>query len=189
MYMCILHSLLHWLCAYISLAVCLHVSAHKSFLHVMPNVYFTWSEPVVCRGIAASDPYQCSSVFECFIPPADPEDLCWFWLLGHLHSLAAVLLLNTACVIHHMLSGAVKSSHDKYCFSVYETIMLASHFKQPLSSTVDCSALAKSVLWARGVIIQRQEDVSFAKSMKYNIIHYLCSEGKKAEKTTGKTLA
>lgn len=129
---------------------------------------------------------RCSS-FECFIPPADLEDLCRFWLLGDPHSLAAVLLLNTACVIHQMLSGAVKSSHDKYCFSVYETIMLASHFKQPLSSAVDCTALAKSVLWAHSVITQRQEDVSFAKSMKYNIIHYLL-QVKKAKKTAGKTL-
>lgn len=33
------------------------------------------------------------------------------------------------------------------------------------------SALAKSVLWAGADIIQRQEDVSFAKSREYNIPH------------------
>lgn len=55
-------------------------------------------------------------------------------LSGLPNSPAAVLLLNPACVIHHMLSWAVKGNHDKCCFSLHETTMLASHFKPPLSS-------------------------------------------------------
>lgn len=174
-YMCILHSLPHRYAHIFLFVVCLHVSAYKWFLHVASNVRFTWLRS--CCLLGHCHIWSLSVLFDVLHLnvsylqltqkiSADSDYCC------HPHSLAVVLLLNTTCVIHHMLSGAVKSSHDKYCFSVYETIMLASHFKQPLSSAVDCTALAKSVLWAHSVIIQRQEDVSFAKSMKYNIFHY-----------------
>lgn len=159
--------------------MCIHFS--------LPCVCMRASWAIVLLFVGASDtydPYQ--RTFDVlhlngFSLPAYPEDLHRFWLLGRPHSHAAVLLLNTACVIHHVLSWAVRSGHDKYCVSVYETIMLASHFKQALSSTVECTALSKSVLWAHGVIIQRQEDVSFAESMKYNIFHYLLVKRKSWE--------
>ena len=162
-----IHSYIHDLHIF---SLSLHVSAHMWSLHLTftscgPVLLFVWALPHLSPVTALG-----SSLLEGFMPPADPEDLSR--LLGHPRSPAVVLLLNTACVIHHMLSWAVRGSHDKCCVSVYETIMLASLFKPPLSSTVDCSALAKSVLWARGAIIQRQGDVSSVESKKYTIFHY-----------------
>ena len=165
---CVMHSLLHsWLAYIFSEFACVsaHVIVYLMFTSCGPVLLFVWALPHLIPVSALG-----SSLLEGFMPPADPEDLSR--LLGHPRSPAVVLLLNTACVIHHMLSWAVRGSHDKCCVSVYETIMLASLFKPPLSSTVDCSALAKSVLWACGTIIQRPEDVSFAKSKKYAIFHY-----------------
>lgn len=56
-----------------------------SFVRALPHLI-----PVSALG---------SSPFEGFIPPADPEDLCRFRLLGHPHS-PAILLFNTACVCY-----------------------------------------------------------------------------------------
>lgn len=55
-------------------------------------------------------------------------------LVGLPNSPTVVLLLNPACVIHHVLPWAVRSSRDKCSFSLYGTAVLASHFPPPLSS-------------------------------------------------------
>lgn len=56
-----------------------------------------------------------------------------------LMGLTVVLLLNPACVIHHLLSWAVRSSHDKCNFCLYGTAVLASHFQPPLTSRSLCA--------------------------------------------------
>lgn len=134
----------------------------KWLLHVVANVHLMWPGPIVCGAITEFDPRQCSqiiSVWGFLIPPAVSQDVCPLRLaVWPSNSPDVVISLSAACVVRHMLSLAVKSSHDKCCSSVYE-MMLASHFKPPLSFTVDCTALAKSILWACGAIIQRQEDI------------------------------
>lgn len=121
------------MCIYFS-AWCLHVPAHKWFLHVGSNGYLMCPGSVVCLGIAAS--VLGSSPLRGFLSLQLTQKIfadsdC---LLGLPNSPAAVVLLNQACVIHHMLSWAVRCNHDKCCFSLHETTMLASNFKPPVSS-------------------------------------------------------
>lgn len=119
------------MCIYFSMwFMCQHTS---DFLHVGSNVYliglallFVWALPHLlldCLHLRV----LCLQLTQKICAASD----C---LLGLPNSPAAVLLLNPACVIHHMLSWAVKSNHDKCCFSSHETTVLASHFKPPLSS-------------------------------------------------------
>lgn len=140
--------------------VCLHVSAHKWFLHVGSNVYLMWPGPVVCLGITASA--LGSSPLKDFIPPADPEDLCRFRLsVGpSQQSCCGSLTQPGMCYSSHVVMGCQKQPWQMLLFSSW-----SDHVGVTLQTTIIilCSALAKSVLWACGAITQRQEDISFAK--------------------------
>lgn len=72
-HLCFAFSVAFIMCIYF--LVCLHVSAHKWSLHVASNVYLMWPGPVVCLGITASDPCQCSWIISIrgFYPSSWPR--------------------------------------------------------------------------------------------------------------------
>lgn len=121
------------MCIYFSVW-CLHVPAHKWFfacgIEWLPHVPWLcclFGHCRICSWIISTYGFLSLQLTQKIFADSD----C---LLGLPNSPAAVVLLNQACVIHHMLSWAVRSNHEKCCFSLYETTMLASNFKPPLSS-------------------------------------------------------
>lgn len=87
---------------------------HLMFTSCGLALLFVWALPHLIPALG-------SSPLEGFIPPADPEDLCRFRLvcLSHPHSPAAVLLLNTACVIHHVVMSCQKQPWQMLLFCLW----------------------------------------------------------------------
>lgn len=110
---CVLHALLHSICAYISACVCMYqCTSDLCMLHLMFTscglaLSFVWALPHLIPVSALG-----SSPFEGFIPAADPEDLCRFFQIvcwGHPHSPAAVpLTQHGMCYSSHVVMSCQK---------------------------------------------------------------------------------
>lgn len=96
----------------------------------------------VCQGITASNPFQCTGRVSIwgFYPSLLLQIVCW--------AIPTTLLQLCYSSRHMLFITTVRRSLDKCCLSVYEMIMLASHFKTLVSSSGYCTSLVKSVLWA-----------------------------------------
>lgn len=160
------------MCIYFSVW-CVHVSAHKWFFACGIECLPHWPSLVVCLGITASA--LGSSPLKGFMPPADPEDLCRFRLsVGPSQQPCCGSLTQPGmCYSSHVVMGCQKqpwqmllffSWNDRAGVTLQTTIIIL------------CSALAKSVLRACSAIIQRQEDISFAKSMNYRTPNFMLFE-------------
>lgn len=137
------------------------------FTSCVPALLFVWALPHLIPVSALG-----SSPLEGFIPPADPEDLCRFRLsVGPSpQPCCGSLTQRGMCYSSHVVMSCQKQPWQMLLFCLWN-----DHVGLTLQTAIIihscCSALAKSVLWACSAIIQRQEDVSFAESMKCNILH------------------